>query len=253
MAERIESLRNAWSPADPQALDALLEADVERLRLLSDSSNYVFLADLVHPEHGTGLGVYKPQRGERPLSDFPYGTLHTREVAAYELARLLGWALVPPTVEREGPEGLGSLQLFIPHDPNEHYFELRARPGLHDQLVRLAVFDLVANNADRKGGHMLLDAAGSIWAIDNALSFHHHPKVRTVIWDFAGEAAPDPLLADLRRVRDCLRAEEPSAEALRCCLRPNEVDALIERCDEFLGDPVLPEMFPWRCVPWPLI
>ena len=253
MPDRIGSLANAWTPGDTHVVESLRDATVERLRLLSDSSNYVFLADLTHPEHGPGLGVYKPQRGERPLADFEYGTLHRREVAAYELSRLLGWGLVPPTVEREGPEGLGSMQLFIEHDPDEHYFALRDREELREQLLRLAAFDLVANNADRKGGHLLLDAGGRLWAIDNALCFHRHEKLRTVIWDFAGEELPERWQLDLRRVRDCLGEREPSTAALRDRLRESEVDALVGRLAKLLAHPVLPEMYPWRCVPWPVI
>ena len=203
MAERIGSLRNGWRPDDAHVHEALCDSEVVRSRLLYDSSNYVFLVDLEHPEHGAGLGVYKPQRGERPLADFPFGTLHRREVAAYEYARLLGWEIIPPTLEREGPEGPGSVQLFIEHDPSEHFFELRDREELREQFVRFAAFDLVANNADRKGGHLLLDEAGRVWGIDNALSFHSHEKLRTVIWDYAGERLPEHWLLDIGRVRDC--------------------------------------------------
>ena len=229
------------------------EAEVGRLRLLSDSSNYVFLAELEHPEHASGLAVYKPQRGERPLADFPDGSLHRREVASYELSRLLGWAIVPPTVEREGPEGLGSMQLFIAHDPAEHFFALRDRADLREQMMRFAAFDLVANNADRKGGHVLRDAEGRLWGIDNALCFHRHEKLRTVIWDFAGEQLPEQWQLDLRRVHDCLRDREGSTSALAACLRDGELEALIERASKLLAHPVLPQMYPWRCVPWPMI
>lgn len=253
MAERIDSLTNAWAPGDADVLDVLREAEVGRLRLLNDSSNYVFLADLEHPDHGSGLGVYKPQRGERPLADFAYGTLHRREVATYEFARLLGWDIVPPTVEREGPEGTGSMQLFIEHDPAEHYFELRDRDDLHEQMMRFATFDLVANNADRKGGHLLLDAEDRLWGIDNALCFHRQEKLRTVIWDFAGNELPEHWRADLRRVQTCLRDRDESAEPLRALLTDAEVDAIVGRAEKLLAHPVLPEMYPWRCVPWPMI
>ena len=253
MPERIGDLTNAWGPDDAHVLERLHEAEVGRLRLLSDSSNYVFLAELDHPEHGSGLGVYKPQRGERPLADFPYGSLHSREVASYELSRLLGWEVVPPTVEREGPEGLGSMQLFIAHEPAEHFFALRDRADLHGQMMRFAAFDLLANNADRKGGHVLLDAERRLWGIDNALCFHRHEKLRTVIWDFAGEELPEQWQLDLRRVHDCLRDREGSTSALAACLRDGELEALIERASKLLAHPVLPQMYPWRCVPWPMI
>jgi uncharacterized repeat protein (TIGR03843 family) len=253
MAERIGSLTNAWAPDDAHVLDALREAEVGELRLLYDSSNYVFLVDLEHPEYGTGLGVYKPQRGERPLADFSYGTLHRREVATFELSRLLGWDIVPPTVERDGPEGLGSMQLFIEHDPAEHYFELRDRKDLGEQMMRFAAFDIVANNADRKGGHLLLDAAGRVWGIDNALCFHRHEKLRTVIWDFAGEELAEQWRLDLRRVHDCMHDRDESTEPLRAYLSEPEVEAFVERAARLLAHPVLPEMYPWRCVPWPMI
>jgi len=245
--------REPWRPQQPGVLDALREAEIGELELVGDSSNYVFLAELSHPERGAGLGVYKPERGERPLHDFPDGTLHRREIAAFELSRLLGWGLVPPTVEREGAHGVGSLQLFIQHDPEQHYFVLREREALWPQLQRLAVFDLVANNADRKGGHVLLGAGERLWAIDNALCFHRHGKLRTVVWDFANHELDDDCLSDLRRVCSQLSADAPETEALAARLPADEHAALIERLGELIEQPVLPEMFPWRCWPWPLI
>lgn len=249
----IETLVNGWQPDAPYVRDALRDAEVRGLELLYDSSNYVFLASLAHPEHGEGIAVYKPVAGEAPLSDFPYGTLVRREVAAYELSRLLGWGIVPPVVEREGPHGIGSMQLFIAHDPDDHYFAVRAEERLHPQYVRLAAFDLIANNADRKGGHMLLDGGGHIWAIDNALTFHRIDKLRTVIWDFAGERVPDALLADIERVMRCVSDEAPESDAFRALIASAEVDAFVRRCAALLAEPVLPEMYPWRCVPWPLV
>jgi len=250
---RTSDLQNAWTPGDPRVPAALRDAEIGQLRLIYDSSNYVFLADLDHPELGPGLGVYKPEQGERPLHDFPYGTLYRREVAAFEFSRLLGWDLVPPTIVRDGPQGVGSMQLFIPHDPADHYFELRELDDYDEQFARIAVFDLVANNADRKGGHVLLGADDRIWCIDNGLCFHNYQKLRTVIWDYAGTELPEEWQADLQRVRDCLvDAGEPSTE-LRALLQEDEVAAIIRRADQLLAHPILPEMFPYRCVPWPLI
>ena len=248
-----EVLVNAWAPSDAHAVDALREADVGELRLIYDSSNYVFLASLAHPEHGEGLGIYKPVRGEQPLYDFPYGTLYRREVAAYELSRLLGWEIVPPTVVREGPRGVGSMQLFIEHDPREHYFALRGDPAYEAQFVRFAAFDLVANNADRKGGHLLRDASGRVWGIDQGLCFNEDDKLRTVIWDYAGTRLPDALLADIERVRAGIETGDAATRPLTDCLSQDEVVALVRRCAALLADPVLPEMYPWRCVPWPLV
>ncbi|RLT27781.1 MAG: SCO1664 family protein [Chloroflexi bacterium] len=249
----LETLTNLWQPGDPHVRDALRDSQVTDVELLYDSSNYVFLANLEHPEYGEGLGIYKPVSGEAPLSDFPYGSLHRREVAAFELSRLLGWDLVPPVVEREGPRGIGSMQLFIPHDPDAHYFALRGEPALHPQYIRLAAFDLITNNADRKGGHMLLDATGNVWAIDNALCFHRIDKLRTVVWDFAGETVPDSVLTDIERVMHCVTNEDEASEAFRAHIHPGEVDTFVRRCAALLADPVLPEMYPWRCVPWPLV
>ncbi len=245
------TITNDWRPGDPSVVDALRTAAIGELHLVYDSSNYVFIAELEHPEAGAGLGVYKPGRGERPLWDFP-GDLYRREIAAYELALLLGWDLVPPTVEVDGPHGPGSLQLFIEHDPAEHYFELRDRDDFDDQLVRFAAFDLIANNADRKGGHLLLDPDGHVWGIDNGLCFHEEQKVRTVVWDYAGTRLPRAWLRDVRRAADCLVDGAPAAP-LRDCLTRREVSALASRCADLLAHPVLPEMFGYRCVPWPLI
>lgn len=246
-------LTNAWAPTDAHVLDALRDAEVRDLRLIYDSSNYVFLATLAHPEYGDGLGIYKPVSGEQPLHDFPYGTLHRREVAAYECSRLFGWDLVPPTVERDGPQGIGSMQLFIEHDPSQHYFVLRSYADYHAQMIRLAAFDLVANNADRKGGHILLDPLGHVWGIDNALCFHQVDKLRTVVWDFAGVELPAAVIADLQRMRDCLTQRDESARALGRWIEEPEIDGIVRRCEALLNNPVLPEMYPWRCVPWPLV
>ena len=141
MPESIRDLRNAWRPGDPHVEEALRESEVVRSRLLYDSSNYVFLVDLVHPAHGAGLAVYKPQRGERPLGDFPYGTLHLREVAGLRVRAAARLGARPAHHRREGPEGEGSMQLFIEHNPAEHFFELRDREELHEALIRIAAFD----------------------------------------------------------------------------------------------------------------
>lgn len=247
------SLRNSWAAADPRVPGALRDAEITKLRLIYDSSNYVFLADLDHPELGPGLGVYKPERGEQPLHDFPYGTLYEREVAAYEASKLLGWNVVPPTVEREGEHGIGSIQLFIEHDPAEHYFALRERDDFDEQLVRMAAFDLIANNADRKGGHILRADDDQLWGIDNGLCFNSVEKLRTVIWDYSGTTLPESWLADIRRFRNCIDGGDEASAPFRDRLAAYEIEALITRCDALLSHPVLPKMYPYRCVPWPLI
>lgn len=247
------TLANAWSVDDSYALEALRESEVRDLRLVYDSSNYVFLATMVHRQHGEGLAVYKPAGGERPLHDFPYGTLHLREVATYEFANLLGWQLVPPTVVRDGPRGLGSFQLFIEHDPSEHYFTFRQDDSFRDRLLQFAAFDLMVNNADRKGGHLLRDPGDRIWGIDNALSFHEENKLRTVIWDFSGEQLRESWISDVARARDALESSDESTVTLRTSLSEREIQALADRCLALCEQPVLPDMFAYRCVPWPLI
>ncbi len=244
---------NPWLPEGESIVDVLRDAVFDEIVGAFQSSNLVLLAWLAHPEHGRGLGVYKPTRGERPLVDFDFGTLHHREVAAFEFSRLLGWDLVPPTVTRDGPRGEGSLQLFITHKPREHYFVLREEESLREQLIRMAVFDLVANNADRKGGHVLRDASGRLWGIDNGLTFHEDEKLRTVIWDYAGVEVPAVLLADLERVARCIDGGDEAADELRRHLGRREPEALLGRIEALLAHPVLPEMYPWRCTPWPLV
>jgi len=251
------TIGRVWDPFDARVPDALRDAEMGELRLVYDSSNYVFLANLSHPELGEGLGVYKPRRGEQPLHDFPDG-LYEREIAAYEFSRLLGWDIVPPTVERDGEHGIGSIQLFIEHDPSVHYFVQRERDVLDEQLVRFAAFDLMTNNADRKGGHLILDPRDRLWGIDHGLCFHAQQKLRTVVWDYSGTAIPAPWLADIERVCAALEAagtpEGAAADVLRGRLAGREVAALISRCRAILDEPVLPEMYEdYRCVPWPMI
>src|SRR5712691_10814787 len=164
---------------------------------MPNASNYTFLSEVADPER-TVLAVYKPRDGETPLWDFPEGTLCRREVAAYVLSRSLGWPSIPPTVLREGPHGPGSVQQFIRFDPTEHFFTLRETRL--DDFRAVAAFDVVVNNADRKGGHCLLGEDGTIWLIDHGVCFAVEPKLRTVIWDFAGDPLPESLCRDLGRL-----------------------------------------------------
>jgi uncharacterized repeat protein (TIGR03843 family) len=170
--------------------------------------------------------IYKPRRGERPLWDFPDGTLCQREVAAFLVSEVLGWHMVPPTVLRDGPHGVGSAQLYVEHDPEQNYFTFPAK--YRDQLMRIALFDHLVNNADRKGGHCLLDASGQIWAIDHGICFHTQPKLRTVIWDFAGESIPPALLKSLQNL--CHRINQAEVcRVLGTLLSRAEIDAMMRR------------------------
>jgi hypothetical protein len=209
-------------------------------------SNYTFLAD-IHYEGMEYPVVYKPQRGEQPLWDFPDNTLALREVAAYILSEALGWGFVPLTLLRnEGPLGPGALQEYIDYDPGYHYFtftevdKARLRP--------VALFDLLANNADRKGSHVFVRKQNrKLYAIDHGLCFHQDDKLRTVIWDFAGEPIPADLITALERLRADLSAPVQFAgpsrslrAALASYLIPDEVDALDSRAERLIRSGVFP-------------
>ena len=208
------------------------------------------------------LAVYKPVRGEAPLWDFPHRTLHRREVAAYELSVALGWDLVPVTVLREdAPLGPGSLQRFVPHDLDLHYFALleSGEAAIVEQLRAMVVFDLLINNADRKGGHVLLEedpqrpglAAGRIRLIDHGIAFHAQPKLRTVGWHFADEPVSPPLRADVQRVGAQL--DERLGETLGRLLAPEELEALRARVAATAGLGIFPRPAGPRATPWPLL
>ena len=213
---------------------------------MPNSSNATFLTEL-DLDGASGLAVYKPARGERPLWDFPQG-LFTRELAACLLSEALGWGLVPPTVRREGPYGEGSVQLFVPADFEQHYFTLRENPTHHERLKRICVFDLVANNADRKAGHCLLAPEGVVYAVDNGLCFHVEPKLRTVIWDFGGEPIPEGFLTDLRGF---LAAPLPAE--LAALLAPAERAALEGRAHALVKGGRFPTDASGVRYPWPLV
>jgi len=196
------------------------------------------------------LAVYKPARGERQLWDFPSG-LGKREVAAYELSEALGWGIVPETVlRREGPMGDGSLQRFVPADFEHHYFTLYEDDDerWHDELRRVCVFDLLANQTDRKSGHCLLGEDGKIYAIDNGLSFHAESKLRTVIWDFGEEPIAAEMLEDVRRVLD--RRLPPELAEL---LDADEQRALRRRARGIIRSGTFPVDESGLRYPWPLI
>ncbi len=177
------------------------------------SSNHTFLVTCALGGRGGGRGLQARARASAICGTSP-SAIYRREVAAYELSRALGWDLVPETVERDdAPFGPGSLQRFVPADFSQHHFTLVEDEEHHDRLRAICAFDVVANNADRKSGHCILGEDGRVWAIDNGLCFHTEPKLRTVIWEFAGEPLPAALVEDLARV-----AESPP-DALGPCSR----------------------------------
>lgn len=228
------------------ARELLTRGEVTVKGRLPWSSNATLLVELTL-DGATTLAVYKPQRGERPLWDFPRG-LFRREIAAYELSEALGWGLVPLTLGRRGPLGEGSLQLFVDADFEQHYFTLRGDARHRERLQQLCLFDLIANNADRKSGHCLLGGDGTIYAIDNGLTFHVEPKLRTVIWDFGGEPIPEAMVRELRRLR---RAGLPPG--LAGLLTPDEQEALRARAQVLVEEARFPEDAGGVQYPWPLV
>jgi uncharacterized repeat protein (TIGR03843 family) len=230
----------------PQVSDLLRRGEIEVKGRMPWSSNGTFLVDVCLDGDETAA-IYKPHRGERPLWDYPTG-LYRREVAVYVVSEALGWGLVPETVLREnGPYGPGSLQRFVPAHFEEHYFTMLERPELHDSLKAICLLDLVVNNGDRKSGHCLHGEDGRVWAIDHGLCLHEEPKLRTVIWDFAGQPLPPGRLDDVARL-----ALSPPPE-LAGLLEPDEHDALVARAAAILRRPVFPVVTSGRAYPWPLV
>jgi uncharacterized repeat protein (TIGR03843 family) len=212
------------------------------------SSNRTYLASCTIGEDELPA-IYKPGRGERPLWDFG-DNLWRREVAAYEVSAATGWDLVPETISRtDGPIGEGSLQRFVAADFEQHYFTLLEDKSHHEKLRSICAFDVVINNADRKSGHCLLGEDGKIWAIDHGLCFHHEPKLRTVIWEFAGDPLPDSAVEALSRL-----SEDGLPPALDLLLDRSEIDALRKRATRLLGRGKLPEApGGGPRYPWPLV
>ena len=215
-------------PNKDRILTALQKGDLKLQGQFVNSSNYTFLGLLTYEDLKLEV-VYKPTRGQRPLWDFPDRTLTKREVAAFVVSEALGWELVPPTVYRrqKTPLGSGSLQCYIHHNPEYHYFNFS--PEDRQRLRPVVLFDLLINNADRKGGHVLVDNYNHLWLIDHGVCFHVEHKLRTVIWDFAGEAIPQPLLDDLARFELELEEKKQVYENLKHLLSAAEITALQRR------------------------
>ncbi len=197
-------------------------------------SNYTFLAE-VRYKRLTLQAVYKPSKGERPLWDFPENTLALREAAAYSLSEALGFGIVPVTVYREdGPLGAGSLQQYIEYDVQYHYFNFTAED--RERLRPVALFDLLVNNADRKGSHVFFETGTRrLYAIDHGICFHEEDKLRTVIWNFAGQPIPEELLAPLAWKSNWV-------SLLDSYLAPQEIRALLLRAERVLETKTFPHL-----------
>jgi uncharacterized repeat protein (TIGR03843 family) len=214
-------------------------------------SNYTFLVRVCQGQEEIDA-IYKPSRGERPLWDFAKGTLCLRERAAYLVSEALSWGLVPLTILRKGPHGRGSLQQFVAHDADEHYLTFQGR--FIDQMQQIALFDVIINNADRKSGHVLLGEDNRLWAIDHGVSFHTDYKLRTVIWDFAGETIPADLISDLIAFQQWLKeTDSESYQELGNLLTTQEIAALSSRLTRLIDQNIFPQPGPGRHYPWPLV
>jgi uncharacterized repeat protein (TIGR03843 family) len=193
--------------------------------------------------------VYKPVAGERPLWDFPDGTLAEREVAAYAVSAAIGWLVVPPTVLRDGPMGTGMVQLWIDVDEQADIVALVRSSGSHN-LRRISVFDAVINNADRKGGHLLPVPSGHIYGVDHGISFHTDPKLRTLLWQWAGDPLTEEAVDALIELRAQLQG--PLAERLSELLTTREVRRTVRRVDRLLANGTHPLPAQDRpAIPWP--
>jgi hypothetical protein len=232
---------------EDEALALLCSSEITGSQLVPWGSNYTFAVLLETDDGDAHLGIYKPRAGEAPLYDFPDGTLYLRETASYVLSRWLEWNIVPPTVVRDGPHGEGSVQLYITPAEDEDPDITRFWRRRHLDIERLVLFDAITNNADRKIGHCLRDGSGKIWGIDHGLTFNEYPKLRTVLWQFAGEPVSDSLVGDLERVL----VEWPAVDlVLTRYLSTPERLAFRRRVERFVADPVYPQLNPRRNIPY---
>ncbi|CAL9313389.1 SCO1664 family protein [Streptomyces sp. SudanB66_2053] len=260
---------------DPAAVELLARGELTVRGRIREASNAALYCTVTYQDREAAC-VYKPVAGERPLWDFPDGTLAGREAAAYEVSRATGWDLVPPTVLRDGPYGEGMCQLWIETGPGAELLALvdgeEPEPGwkaigfaevgegrtallVHaddERLRRLSVLDAVINNADRKGGHLLPTADGRLYGIDHGVTFNTENKLRTLLWGWAGEPLPEEALDVLAALRDALAASGPLTAALTPLITPAEIDATRARVDSLLAARTHPEPgTDWPAIPWP--
>ncbi len=241
----------AWrfERSEEEIITLLQRGTFSNLKLVPWGSNYTFIAPLCDPEDDSEYAViYKPMRGEAPLWDFPSGTLYKREYGAYLVSRALGWNFIPPVIVRDGPHGIGTVQLFVDVDERRQFHQFRDDHA--HELKRMVAFDFLTNNADRKAGHCLLGSEGYVWAIDHGLCFSSVPKLRTVIWDWAGEAIPNDICVDLAELAtDSSRLGQLRAQ-LSELLERREVEFFLQHLDYLLNNPTFPSLNSRRQVPW---
>ncbi len=239
---------------EAQIIHTLAVGKMVETGLLPYSSNHSFLITVTDDEF-TLPAVYKPRRGESPLWDFEWGSLCLRETAAYYISHSLGWHLVPPTILREGTRGIGSVQFYIENNDDEHYFTVQSDARFARPLRRLALFDFIANNADRKSGHCLIGADRHLWAIDHGICFHTEYKLRTVIWEFSNESIDPVLLEDLANLYRQLADQQSELSKVLChLLNEAERSVLSDRVKILLRTKSFPAPLEYRRnYPWPPI
>ena len=251
--ETVQRLASAPVSAEHnQILKTLLEGNMEPQGLMPWSSNYTFLVKIVADNDISLLGIYKPGDGERPLWDFPDQTLSLREFTSYLISQVLGWPKIPPTIIRDGTHGIGSVQHFVDAEYEAHYFNMRDMPDFMEDFRQMALFDYIANNADRKGGHCLKGIDDQIWAIDHGLTFHTQPKLRTVIWEFSDEQIAETYLQDLCKLQELMAGQE-LCQVLADLISPREIDAFKDRINLLVSTGQFPALAPGRNVPYPPI
>lgn len=226
-------------------IDFLRSGEIIGIEPVPWGSNYSF-AVVVRHDDSERVAIYKPLRGEVPLWDFPDGTLYRREQASFLVSQALGWRFIPPTVIRDGPHGIGTVQLYI--EPTRRSLSRGRRADYQEGLRRVALFDVIANNADRKPGHCFIGTDGRLWGIDHGLTFNVAPKLRTIIWDFCGDPIPDDLKADLIRLIESQNDMELGPQ-LRDLLDAREVDVFFGRAERLVRAGAFPALDPARNVP----
>ena len=237
--------------AEEEACALLQSAEIAKGYRTPWGSNYTFF---VWIDDGSGKylrAIYKPRDGERPLHDFPSGSLYKRELATFILSRGLGWPNVPLTLIREGPYGVGSVQLYIECDAEITYFDMIHKHS--EELLKFAVFDMIINNADRKATHCLLDKEGHLWSIDHGLTFHHIFKLRTIMLEFWGKTIPEVLLSDMEALQVTLESSNELVDKMAELITAPEMASLLSRLETMRRNPVLPTLDPYYNVPWPWV
>lgn len=233
--------------SEDDALVVMRRATITDAKLIPWGSNYTFAVALEDEEFGDRLAIYKPRRGESPLWDFETGTLYRREHASYLVSRRMGWGLIPPTIVRQGPHGIGSLQLYVEPKTTREQDDHQYWSAKRIEIERMVLFDHIANNADRKLAHCLRGVDDRVWGIDHGLTFNVEPKLRTVLWQFVGQPISAELATDLETF---LTLEGNVRAELIGELRVEEIDALIRRVKMLHQAKVYPVLDPASNVPY---